>query len=145
MLLLLIWQAAAVPDGHASSCYHANGTIKFGGSGTAAYGCDAPEPPPTTQTPPKAPPEAAPVATLSALWDLVRGAIPLPPAVMDVAALHLALWLGALAVLPWRWRSFDDAGTADPDQLRRLAWAAAVAVCTCGRPADRSITRTAAA
>jgi hypothetical protein len=145
LLLLLIWQAAAVPDGQAGSCYHANGTIKFGGFDTAAYGCDPPEPPPTTQAPPKAPPEAAPGAALSALWDLVCGVIDLSPAVTDVAALHLALWLAALAVLPWRWRSFDAVGTADPDQLRRLAWAAAVAVCTCGRPADRSITRTAAA
>ena len=84
-------------------------------------------------------------AALSALWDHVRGAIGLSPAVTDVAALHLALWLAALAVLPWRWRSFDAVGTADPDQLRRLARAAAVAICTCGRPADRSITRTAAA
>jgi len=91
LLLGLIWQAAAVPDGQAGSCYYANGTIKFGGFDTAAYGCDPPEPPPTTQAPPKAPPEAAPGAALSTLWDHVRGAIGLSPAVTDVAALHLAL------------------------------------------------------
>ena len=56
LLLLLIWQAAAVPDGQAGSCYHANGTIKFGGFDTAAYGCDPPEPPPETTPPGATPP-----------------------------------------------------------------------------------------
>ena len=109
-----------------------------GGGGPLRFWCPSPGPRRRPQAPRKALPEAMPGAALPT-------AIPLPHAVTDVAALHLALWFAALAVVPWRWRSFEAVGTADPDELRRLAWAAAIAVCTCCRPADRTVTRTAAA
>jgi hypothetical protein len=89
---------------------------------------------------------APPTAELAAaLWSLANGllhygrdllpvVIPLSHPATDAAALHLVLWLAAvLAVLSWRWRAIEAAGTADANQLRRLEWAAAFAVCTCGR------------
>ena len=139
--------AAGVGAGDNAGAGDGAGTGGERGAGGVAGGQAAP--PPAEQA---APP---PAELAAALWslangllhygrDLLRVAIPLPHPVTDAAALHLVLWLAtALAVLPWRWRAIEAAGTADADQLRRLEWAAAIAVCTCGmhlRPVDCSNT-----
>ena len=122
--------AAGVGAGDSAGAGDGAGTGGERGAGGAAAGGQA------------APP---PAELAAALWslangllhysrDLLRVAIPLPHPVTDAAALHLVLWLAtALAVLPWRWRAIEAAGTADADQLRRLEWAAAIALCTCVR------------
>jgi hypothetical protein len=129
--------AAGVGAGDSAGAGDGAGTGGERGAGGAAAGGQA------------APPTAELAAALWSLAngllhygrDLLRVAIPLPHPVTDAAALHLVLWLAtALAVLPWRWRAIEAAGTADADQLRRLEWAAAIAVCTCGRPVDCSNT-----
>ena len=137
LLLLLIWQAAAVPDGQAGSCYHANGTIKFGGFDTAAYGCDPPEPPPETTPPGATPPEATPArAAADALhgrWAAAGAAFRAVAALelSTVFCVYVALLVLALLLEPWS-KLFPEAMAGE--YLRRMEWATVAATLSFGAP-----------
>ena len=133
LLLLLIWQAAAVPDGQAGSCYHANGTIKFGGFDTAAYGCNPPEPPPETTPPGATPPEATP-ARAAADVEGVAGAAFRALAALELSTVfcvYVALLVLALLLEPWS-TLFPEAMAGE--YLRRMEWATVAATLSFGAP-----------